>query len=147
MNWRSGYNEKQLRGGRPKCQTEAAGNVLLEQGPGGRWELGPALPGSWQNGSCPGESSGEVMPWWNLGRVWSYLRAKDWRRKERANEASYVLMDEKQWRASSQTAEWQSRQVPWNQSSGRECVQTWFENYIIAWDFLGVCLALSVLWL
>lgn len=54
---------------------------LLQWGSGGRQELGPALSGSWQNGFSPGESSGEVMPWWNLERVQSYPHAKDWRRK------------------------------------------------------------------
>lgn len=34
INWRSGYNEKQLRGGRPKCQTEAAGNFCWSRGLG-----------------------------------------------------------------------------------------------------------------
>lgn len=83
---------------------------MSAEGSGGRQELGPALSGTWQNGFGPGESREEVMPWWNLKRVWSYSYAKDWKRKG-SKWNIICAMHEKQWRVSRQTVEWQSGQV------------------------------------
>lgn len=93
MSWRFYYSEMQSWGEKEQNVRE---RHQVEQGPGGRLELGSSLPVTWQDGSCLGESSAEEMIRWNWEGVWSYRCAKEWRRKESESKWSINCADRRE---------------------------------------------------
>lgn len=132
----------QLRGGRPRCQTGCCRECLLQWGSGSRQEVGPALSGTeW------------IWPRWKqwisdaMVKFGKTLELPSFKRLEKEKEQMKHHLCYG-WEAVEGvlTGNWVTvKTSAWKSELRQRVCANMIENYVTAWDLLGVCLALSVL--